>query len=203
MASVFPHHLSICCRNRNTNSHVGQLFLRLLHGRMSKSPNWIHRPQNVGWGSHSLGNRVFPLCFGCLQTIWTTWICYTEHGFHDFGYWFLHQCVEWLIFETFRHKFFIMQSTDMFHEKWGFMVIIFWNFSGVPFISFPESYMIFIHWSECHSSHVYSVVYMASHDPATYRFSTGGYIFIYTVLCTAYYIYGAKESLQNANPGNH
>ena len=30
---------------------------------------------------------------------------------------------------------------------------------------------------------------MASHDPATYRFSTGGYIFIYTVLCTAYYMY--------------
>ncbi|KAF8202267.1 ergosterol biosynthesis ERG4/ERG24 [Pholiota molesta] len=64
----------------------------------------------------------------------------------------------------------IPQTWDMFHEKWGFMVI-FWNFSGVPF------------------SYVYSVVYMASHDPETYRFTTAGYVFIYTVLCTAYYIW--------------
>ena len=28
----------------------------------------------------------------------------------------------------------IPQTWDMFHEKWGFMVI-FWNFSGVPFVS--------------------------------------------------------------------
>lgn len=28
----------------------------------------------------------------------------------------------------------IPQTWDMFHEKWGFMVI-FWNFAGVPFVS--------------------------------------------------------------------
>ncbi|KAH9074843.1 ERG4/ERG24 ergosterol biosynthesis protein [Lactarius deliciosus] len=47
----------------------------------------------------------------------------------------------------------IPQTWDMFHEKWGFMVI-FWNFAGVPF------------------TYVYSVVYMASHEPEKYQFST-------------------------------
>lgn len=28
----------------------------------------------------------------------------------------------------------IPQTWDMYHEKWGFMVI-FWNFAGVPFVS--------------------------------------------------------------------
>jgi hypothetical protein len=52
-----------------------------------------------------------------------------------------------------------------------------------------DNHWILIHSFEHDQSYVYSVVYMASHDPATYRFSTGGYIFIYTVLCTAYYMY--------------
>ncbi|KIK54331.1 hypothetical protein GYMLUDRAFT_48874 [Collybiopsis luxurians FD-317 M1] len=63
-----------------------------------------------------------------------------------------------------------MWAEDMFHEKWGFMVI-FWNLSGVPF------------------SYVYSVVYMASYDPSKYRFSTPTYIALYTTLCVAYYIH--------------
>ncbi len=29
----------------------------------------------------------------------------------------------------------IPQTWDMFHEKWGFLVI-FWNFAGVPFVRF-------------------------------------------------------------------
>jgi len=69
----------------------------------------------------------------------------------------------------------IPQTWDMFHEKWGFMVI-FWNFSGVPF------------------SYVYSVVYMASHDPAKYRFSIPGYLLIYSTLLTAYYIWDCAMS---------
>ncbi|TFK39809.1 ergosterol biosynthesis ERG4/ERG24 [Crucibulum laeve] len=64
----------------------------------------------------------------------------------------------------------IPQTWDMYHEKWGFLVI-FWNLSGVPF------------------SYVYSVVYMSTHDPETYRFSTLGYITIYTTILTAYYIW--------------
>jgi len=37
-------------------------------------------------------------------------------------------------------------------------------------------------------SYVYSVVYMASHDPSKYRFSTPTYIALYTTLLTAYYV---------------
>ena len=38
-------------------------------------------------------------------------------------------------------------------------------------------------------TYVYSVVYMASHDPSKYQYSTLGYVAIYTTLCTAYYVY--------------
>ncbi|TFK65600.1 ERG4 ERG24 ergosterol biosynthesis protein [Pluteus cervinus] len=64
----------------------------------------------------------------------------------------------------------IPQTWDMYHEKWGFMVI-FWNFAGVPF------------------SYVYSVVYMASHHPSSYEWSTPAYVFIYATLLTAYFIW--------------
>ena len=37
----------------------------------------------------------------------------------------------------------IPQTWDMFHEKWGFLVI-FWNFAGVPFVS---SYSISIRFA--------------------------------------------------------
>ncbi|KAG5654354.1 hypothetical protein H0H81_003812 [Sphagnurus paluster] len=69
----------------------------------------------------------------------------------------------------------IPQTWDMYHEKWGFLVI-FWNLAGVPF------------------SYVYSVVYMASHDPETYRFSTLTYIVMYSTLLTAYYIWDTSMS---------
>jgi delta24(24(1))-sterol reductase len=69
----------------------------------------------------------------------------------------------------------IPQTWDMYHEKWGFMVI-FWNFAGVPF------------------TYVYSVVYMASHDPSTYRFSTPIYVLLFTTLLTAYYIWDTSMS---------
>ncbi|KAL5513288.1 ERG4_2 [Sanghuangporus vaninii] len=69
----------------------------------------------------------------------------------------------------------IPQTWDMFHEKWGFMVI-FWNFAGVPF------------------SYVYSVVYMARHDPSEYKFSTPAYIALYATLLTAYYIFDTSMS---------
>ncbi|THG92652.1 hypothetical protein EW026_g8324 [Hermanssonia centrifuga] len=69
----------------------------------------------------------------------------------------------------------IPQTWDMFHEKWGFLVI-FWNFAGVPF------------------SYIYSVVYMANHDPANYRFSTPTYVLLYGTLLTAYYIWDTAMS---------
>ncbi|KAJ8514585.1 hypothetical protein ONZ45_g7891 [Pleurotus djamor] len=64
----------------------------------------------------------------------------------------------------------IPQTWDMYHEKWGFMVI-FWNLAGVPF------------------TYVYSVVYMASHDPSKYQFSTPVYVLMFTTLLTAYFIW--------------
>ncbi|KAF7794249.1 hypothetical protein EIP86_005382 [Pleurotus ostreatoroseus] len=69
----------------------------------------------------------------------------------------------------------IPQTWDMFHEKWGFLVI-FWNFAGVPF------------------SYIYSVVYMSTHDPENYRFSTPTYILLYGTLLTAYYIWDTAMS---------
>jgi len=64
----------------------------------------------------------------------------------------------------------IPQTWDMYHEKWGFMVI-FWNLAGVPF------------------SYIYSVVYMASHEPENYRFSTVTYCVLFGTILTAYYIW--------------
>ncbi|KAJ7091410.1 ergosterol biosynthesis ERG4/ERG24 [Mycena belliarum] len=69
----------------------------------------------------------------------------------------------------------IPQTWDMYHEKWGFMVI-FWNFAGVPF------------------SYNYSVVYMSRHDPSDYRFSTPVYVFMFGTLLTAYYIWDTANS---------
>ncbi|KAG8818632.1 C-24(28) sterol reductase [Serendipita sp. 399] len=67
----------------------------------------------------------------------------------------------------------IPQTWDMYHEKWGFM-IIFWNFAGVPF------------------TYCYSIVYMASHDPATYQFSTLGYVALYSLLLVSHYMCAIK-----------
>lgn len=70
--------------------------------------------------------------------------------------------------------------------RWGFMVI-FWNFAGVPFVwvslitYLPLTNITF-------QTYVYSVVYMASHDPSKYRFSTPVYVLLFTTLLTAYYM---------------
>ncbi|KAG8717888.1 C-24(28) sterol reductase [Ceratobasidium sp. 394] len=54
-------------------------------------------------------------------------------------------------------------------------MIIFWNFAGAPFTC-------------------YSIVYMASHNPSMYRFSTPTYIALYCTLLTAYYIFDTSIS---------
>ncbi|KAF8216569.1 ergosterol biosynthesis ERG4/ERG24 [Mycena galopus ATCC 62051] len=69
----------------------------------------------------------------------------------------------------------IPQTWDMYHEKWGFMVI-FWNFAGVPF------------------SYIYSIVYMARQDPSKYQFSTPTYVLLFGTLLTAYYIWDTSMS---------
>ena len=81
----------------------------------------------------------------------------------------------------------------MFHEKWGFMVI-FWNFAGVPFVSLWNHF-----WSRNYSdtivtqTYVYSVVYMASHEPEKYKFSNSTYIALFATLLTAYYVWVARN----------
>jgi len=55
-------------------------------------------------------------------------------------------------------------------------MVIFWNFAGVPF------------------TYCYSIVYMASHDPSKYQFSTPGYVALYGSLLTAYYIWDTSMS---------
>lgn len=40
-----------------------------------------------------------------------------------------------------------------------------------------------------YQTYVYSVVYMASHDPSKYRFSTPTYALMFTVLISAYCVY--------------
>ena len=67
----------------------------------------------------------------------------------------------------------IPQTWDMFHEKWGFMVI-FWNFAGVPF------------------TYCYSIVCMAAHPPEYYRFSTLTYIFMFSLLLFAHFVFDSS-----------
>jgi hypothetical protein len=66
-------------------------------------------------------------------------------------------------------------------------MVIFWNFAGVPFVRcllISYSPVTYVHFE----TYVYSVVYMASHDPSKYRFSTPTYILLFTTLLTAYYM---------------
>lgn len=65
----------------------------------------------------------------------------------------------------------------------------FLEFLGGSICTFYIFFFLVSFLNSLKQSYVYSVVYMASHDPSTYRFTTGGYVFIYTVLCTAYYMF--------------
>ncbi|KAH8925403.1 ERG4/ERG24 ergosterol biosynthesis protein [Atractiella rhizophila] len=64
----------------------------------------------------------------------------------------------------------IPQTWDMVHEKFGWL-LSFWNLSGVPFM------------------YTYSIVYMATHNPEVYRFSTSTYVLLYTTLMVAHIIF--------------
>jgi len=70
---------------------------------------------------------------------------FPEHGIHVSRNLALSECVvscafSWCVLQRSRRfgsckgEECIPQTWDMFHEKWGFMVI-FWNFAGVPFVS--------------------------------------------------------------------
>ena len=63
----------------------------------------------------------------------------------------------------------IPQTWDMVYEKFGWL-LSFWNLAGVPF------------------TYSYSIVYMATHDPETYRFPFWANIALYGTLLMAYYV---------------
>ena len=67
----------------------------------------------------------------------------------------------------------IPQTWDMTHESWGFMVI-FWNFAGVPF------------------TYCYSIVYMATHPPHTYRFSLPVIVGLYALLIFVHWVFDSS-----------
>ena len=63
------------------------------------------------------------------------------------------------------------------------------EFRRCPFREFP-AVLPFNQFSiVLFQSYVYSVVYMASHDPSKYQFSTSTYVIMFTTLLTAYYMY--------------
>ncbi|KAI9840516.1 MAG: C-24(28) sterol reductase [Sclerophora amabilis] len=72
----------------------------------------------------------------------------------------------------------IVTTWDMYYEKWGFM-LIFWNLAGVPL-------------SYCHCT-----IYVANHDPSTYRWNRPFLIFLYVAYLFVYWIWDTTNSQKN------
>lgn len=72
----------------------------------------------------------------------------------------------------------IATTWDMYHEKWGFM-LIFWNFAGVPL-------------SYCHCT-----LYMANHAPSNYKWSRPALAIFYTTYLVVYWIWDTANSQKN------
>lgn len=73
----------------------------------------------------------------------------------------------------------IVSSWDMYYEKWGFM-LIFWNLSGVPL-------------SYCHCT-----LYLANHDPSTYRWNRYFLVALYVAYLFVYWVWDTTNSQKNA-----
>ncbi|KAM0788194.1 hypothetical protein ACM66B_001353 [Microbotryomycetes sp. NB124-2] len=65
---------------------------------------------------------------------------------------------------------YIPQTWDMNFEKFGWL-LSYWNFAGVPF------------------SYAFGAIYMATHDPATYRYPTPVYVFLFLFLTTSHALF--------------
>ncbi|KAE8409197.1 ergosterol biosynthesis ERG4/ERG24 [Aspergillus pseudonomiae] len=72
----------------------------------------------------------------------------------------------------------IITSWDMYYEKWGFM-LIFWNLAGVPM-------------SYCHCT-----LYLASHDPSTYRWNRIALAALFAMYLFAYWVWDTCNSQKN------
>ena len=71
--------------------------------------------------------------------------------------------------------FFQKNKRDIFHEKWGFM-LIFWNMAGVPM-------------TYCHCT-----IFLANHAPSTYRWSRTVLILFYLSYLLFYWIWDTTGS---------
>lgn len=73
----------------------------------------------------------------------------------------------------------IVTSWDMYHEKWGFM-LIFWNLAGVPL-------------SYCHCS-----IYLANHAPSVYHWNSYALTFLFASYLVVYWAWDTCNSQKNA-----
>ncbi|KAL9586613.1 MAG: hypothetical protein Q9212_000808 [Teloschistes hypoglaucus] len=72
----------------------------------------------------------------------------------------------------------ITTTWDMYHEKWGFM-LIFWNFAGVPL-------------TYCHAT-----LFLSNHAPSVYHWSRPGLIAFYAAYLFVYWIWDTCNSQKN------
>lgn len=72
----------------------------------------------------------------------------------------------------------IVPTWDMAHEKFGFM-LAFWNMAGVPF-------------TYCHCT-----LFLATHAPKEYQWSTTTNVSLFTLLLAAYYVWDTCNSQKN------
>lgn len=72
----------------------------------------------------------------------------------------------------------IQITWDMYYEKWGFM-LIFWNLAGVPL-------------SYCHCT-----IYLANHDPATYRWPRPVIVALFVSYLFMYWVWDTANSQKN------
>ncbi|KAL8771786.1 MAG: hypothetical protein Q9194_004800 [Teloschistes cf. exilis] len=72
----------------------------------------------------------------------------------------------------------ITTTWDMYHEKWGFM-LIFWNFAGVPL-------------TYCHAT-----LFLSNHAPSVYHWSRPGLVAFYAAYLFAYWIWDTCNSQKN------
>jgi delta24(24(1))-sterol reductase len=72
----------------------------------------------------------------------------------------------------------IVPTWDMYHEKWGFM-LIFWNLAGVPL-------------TYCHCT-----IYLANHHPSTYPWNKYALAALYAAYLFVYWVWDATNSQKN------
>ncbi|KAL8638867.1 MAG: hypothetical protein Q9228_004026 [Teloschistes exilis] len=72
----------------------------------------------------------------------------------------------------------ITTTWDMYHEKWGFM-LIFWNFAGVPL-------------TYCHAT-----LFLSNHAPSVYHWSRPGLVAFYAAYLFVYWIWDTCNSQKN------